>query len=487
MGNTGVNIALVLLFMLVGGLFAAAELALVSLREGQLNALRQRGRRGTIVADLAAEPNRFLSAVQIGVTLAGFLSAAFGGATLADDLAPVLERLGLPPGASGPTALVVTTIVISYFSIVLSELTAKRLALQRSEGIALALAPTVDRIARISTPVIWLLSRSTDLVVKMLGGDPTAAREQMSDEELRELLSNNETLSAEERQIVEDVFEAGDRQLREVMLPRTEVDFIDSAMPVHRAVALVAEQPHSRYPVIRGSADDVMGFVHVRDLVDPQLQGRSTRVGELTRETVLLPDTLNVLAALSLMRRSGLHLAIVADEYGGTAGIVTLEDLVEELVGDIRDEYDVATDVAKRTRTGDMEVDGLLNLDDFEDETGISLPDGPYETVAGFMLAQLGHVPDVGESCVVPEHRLTVLAVDGRRIARVKVGRLPTEDTMDVSTTDQSVVQVLGAGDGAASADAEPVVVEPIPPSPTREDVEQPPVASGAHPYSPGS
>jgi putative hemolysin len=334
--------------------------------------------------------------------------------------------------------------------------------------------------------VIWLLSRSTDLVVRMLGGDPTAAREQMSDEELRELLSNNETLSAEERQIVEDVFEAGDRQLREVMLPRTEVDFIDSAMPVHRAVALVAEQPHSRYPVIRGSADDVMGFVHVRDLVDPQLQGRSTRVGELTRETVLLPDTLNVLAALSLMRRSGLHLAIVADEYGGTAGIVTLEDLVEELVGDIRDEYDVATDVAKRTRTGDMEVDGLLNLDDFEDETGISLPDGPYETVAGFMLAQLGHVPDAGESCVVPEHRLTVLAVDGRRIARVKVSRLPTEDSPNVSTMDQSVAPVLGAADAVGSADAAPEI-EPTPPSPTLEDAEQPAVTSGAHPYSPSS
>jgi putative hemolysin len=226
--------------------------------------------------------------------------------------------------------------------------------------------------------------------------------------------------------------------------------------------------------------------VHVRDLVDPQLQGRSTRVGELTRETVLLPDTLNVLAALSLMRRSGLHLAIVADEYGGTAGIVTLEDLVEELVGDIRDEYDVATDVAKRTRTGDMEVDGLLNLDDFEDETGISLPDGPYETVAGFMLAQLGHVPDAGESCVVPEHRLTVLAVDGRRIARVKVSRLPTEDSPNVSTMDQSVAPVLGAADAVGSADAAPEI-EPTPPSPTLEDAEQPAVTSGAHPYSPSS
>jgi putative hemolysin len=233
-----------------------------------------------------------------------------------------------------------------------------------------------------------------------------------------------------------------------------------------------------------------MGFVHVRDLVDPQLQGRSTRVGELTRETVMLPDTLNVLAALSLMRRSGLHLAIVADEYGGTAGIVTLEDLVEELVGDIRDEYDVATDVARRTRTGDVEVDGLLNLDDFEDETGIALPEGPYETVAGFIMAQLGHVPDAGESCMVPEHQLTVLEVDGRRIARVKVSRLPSEQSVDTAQIEEAdrVAPLIGEPAAGEAAPDEPMPT----PTPTAPDEPTPapgeaPVASGAHPYSPGS
>ncbi len=452
MNRTYLDIALVMLFITIGGIFAAAELALVSLREGQIKAMADRGKRGAAVARLTQDPNRFLSAVQIGVTLAGFLSAAFGGATLAGKLAPVLADAGLPAGVAEPVALVAVTIVISYLSIVLSELSAKRIALQRSEGVALALAPGIERIARISTPVIWLLSKSTDIVVRLLGSDPKASREEMSDEELRELLSSNETLSAEERQIVEDVFEAGDRQLREVMLPRTEVDFIDAAMPVHKAVSLSSEQPHSRYPVVRGSADDVVGFVHVRDLVDPRLRGRSTRVGELARETVLLPDTLGVLAALSLLRRSGLHLAIVADEYGGTAGIVTLEDLVEELVGDIRDEYDVPDDVARRTRTGDVELEGLLNLDDFEDETGIALPDGPYETVAGYVVSQLGHVPEPGEQCDVPGHRLTVLQVDGRRVACVRVSALP--DTDSDSTGDRAndvaaqPTEPAGGGDG---------------------------------------
>ena len=373
------------------------------------------------MAGLAADPNRFLAAVQVGVTLFGFLSAAFGGATLAGEVSPLLERLGLPEQAAQVVALVLITLVISYFSIVLSELAAKRLALQRPEGIAMAFGPTLDRIARISKPVIWLLSASTNLVVRLLGGDPAAAREQMSDDELRHLLASHQTLSAEERQIVEDVFQAGDRQIREVMVPRTEVDFIDAAMPVFRALRFAQDKPHSRYPVIRGSADDIAGFVHVRDLFGPQVTGRSLRVGDIARDTLRLPGTREVLAALSDMRREGVHLAIVVDEYGGTDGIVTLEDLVEELVGDIRDEYDADAGHTLRLVGGDVELDGLLNLDDFSDETGIELPEGPYETVAGYIMFSLGRVPQLGDTCAVDGHELTVVEVDGRRISRVRV------------------------------------------------------------------
>ncbi len=329
MNSTILNICLVAFFVLLGGAFAAAEIALVSLREGQIKALAKRGKRGRAVARLAEDPNRFLSAVQIGVTLCGFLSAAFGAATIADDFAPVLVDLGLPDGASDVIALVAITLVIAYFSIVLSELTAKRIALQRSVGVALAFGPAIDRMARLSTPVIWLLSKSTDLAVRALGGDPGAAREEISDEELRHLVSSHETLSDEERQIVEDVFAAGDHQIREVMIPRTEVDFLDASVPVFKALKFAAERPHSRYPVIRSSADDIVGFIHVRDLFDPELNGRSLRVGDLARDTLQIPGTREVLAALTDMRREGVHLAIVADEYGGTDGIVTLEDLVE--------------------------------------------------------------------------------------------------------------------------------------------------------------
>jgi putative hemolysin len=415
------DIALVLVFILVGSFFVIAEMALVSLRDSQAKGLRGRGRRGETVARLNGDPNRFLAAVQVGVTLSGFLSAAFGGAKLAGRLSPKLEDVNLSPGVADTTALVLITLVISYFSLVIGELAPKRLALQRAERISLMVAPTVDRIAKLARPVIWLLSVSTNLIVRLVGGDPGAQREQITDAEIRELVSGSETLGAEERQIVEEVFEAGDRQIREVMVPRTEVDFIPASTPAYKAARFALERPHSRYPVTGDSSDDVIGFVHVRDLLNPDLSGRSVRVGEIAREVLLLPSTRQILSALSDMRREGAHVAIVADEYGGTAGIITLEDLVEELVGDIRDEYDVDEPETTRLQGGELEVDGLLNLDDFEDETGLVLPEGPYETVAGYIIQQLGHVPAVGETATFDGHTLTVVELDARRISRVLV------------------------------------------------------------------
>ncbi|MGI8577123.1 MAG: hemolysin family protein [Nocardioidaceae bacterium] len=421
MSGTIRDIILVLIFILISGFFVIAEMSLVSLRESQIRGLAERGRRGAIIAKLTADPNRFLASVQVGVTLAGFLSAAFGGATLAGKLSPVFEGWGLASGGAEIAALVLITLAISYVSLVIGELTPKRLALQRSESIALGVAPTVDRIAKITRPVIWLLSLSTNVVVRLVGGDPSAQREQITDAEIRELVSGSVTLGAEERQIVEDVFEAGDRQIREVMVPRTEVDFIAAETPVYKAAEFALERPHSRYPVIGDSSDDVLGFVHVRDLFAPDLAGRSVRVREVVRDVLMLPSTRQILSALSDMRREGSHVAIVVDEYGGTAGIVTLEDLVEELVGDIRDEYDVDEPETTRSLTGEVEVDGLLNLDDFEDETGLVLPDGPYETVAGYIMRQLGRVPVAGDVAAFDGHTLIVTEVDGRRIARVKV------------------------------------------------------------------
>ena len=429
---------LILLFIVIGGVFAAAEMALVSLRESQIKQLSVRGRRGRTVAQLTADPNRFLSAVQIGVTLAGFLSAAYGGATLADSFAAVLTGWGVPEGIAGPVALVLITVVISYFSIVIGELTAKRLAMQRAESFAIALGPMVNAIARLATPVIWFLGKSTDLLVRVLGGDPNASREEVTDEELREMVGSSQTLGDEERQIVDEVFAAGEVSLREAMIPRTEVDFLDGAIPAHKAFREVQDAPHSRYPVIGEGPDDVIGFVHVRDLADLDPAARNAPVRELVRPVTALPQSMKILRALTEMRQTRQHLVIVRDEYGGTAGIITIEDLIEELIGDITDEFDVEASPASGNHDATLDLDGLVTLEDFGQQVGYVLPEGPYDTVAGFVMAQLGSLPQVGDACTVTlgaendpdtvrRFELTVIELDGRRAARLRLTNLGPE------------------------------------------------------------
>jgi putative hemolysin len=425
------NVGLIGLFILVGAVFAGAEIALVSLRESQVRALAERGRRGEKVAKLTSDPNRFLAAVQVGVTLAGFLSAAFGAATLAGELAPVLVDAGLPARAADTVALVAITLVISYFSLVFGELVPKRIGLQRAEGYAQLVAPTLDRIATLARPVIWLLSRSTNVVVRLLGLDPQEQREAISEDELRGLVAAHESLTTDERKLIDEVFAAGERQLREVMIPRTEVAFLDASMTVSRALRLTAEQPHSRYPVARDSQDDIAGFVHVRDLIMPPSRAKGLQVSDVAREVRQMPGSKRVLPAMSEMRREGHHMAIVVDEYGGTAGIVTLEDLIEEVIGDIRDEYDTTEADPLRFRGGEIEADGLLNLDEVHEQTGVRLPDGPYETLAGYVMRCLGHVPRLGDTVEVDGHRLEVTELDGRRASRVRVTPLEPVEALE--------------------------------------------------------
>ncbi|MFI6988359.1 hemolysin family protein [Nonomuraea wenchangensis] len=424
------NVALVLLFVLIGGFFAAAEIAMVSLRESQIRKLSDRGRRGERVAKLARDPNRFLSAVQIGVTVATMLSAAFGADRLGAQLTPVLRGWGVPGGVAPVLGLVLVTLAISYVSLVLGELAPKRLALQRAEGLSLFVAPFLDWVARLSRPIIWMLSKSTDVVVRLLGGNPEADREEVTTEELRDMVVGHHDLTPDERKLIGEVFAAGKRQLREVMLPRTEVEFMEADTPLAEAAALAARMPHSRFPVYRTSYDEIIGFVHVRDLLDPELSGRVEPVSALVpiRPAKFVPASKRLLSTLNEMRDEGQHLAIVVDEYGGTAGIITLEDLVEELIGDIRDEYDIEEDVVVLP-AGEIEIDGLTNLNDFATETGIRLPDGPYETLGGFVMAVLGHVAALGERVEVDGFDLEVIELDGRRIARVRVKRRPAVES----------------------------------------------------------
>jgi len=278
--------------------------------------------------------------------------------------------------------------------------------------------PVARALARI---VVRGADAMTRWVTRLLGASLTEGRERISEAELRDLVAANTLLDREERRIIDEVLAAGVSLVREVMVPRTEVTFLDAALPVDEAARLVRRTAHSRFPVIDGTHDDVVGFVHLRDLL-VRLEGDArASVGELARDVKRLPATKRVLAALSEMRREGHHLAVVIDEYGGTAGIVTLEDLIEELIGEIHDEYDAAPEPMPTVGTVPSDVDGRLNLADFAERTGLVLPPGPYETVGGYLMARLGRLPAVGDEVRPAEGGwvLRVVALDGRRVARV--------------------------------------------------------------------
>ena len=413
-------IVLVLALILLASFFVAAEIALISLREGQVKQMK--GKRGARVAKLTENPNRFLAAAQVGVTVCGFLSAALGAEKLGVFVEPRLIDLGLSESSAKVISIIAVTLVIAYFSLVLGELVPKRLALYRSESISLYSSFIIEGIARLFRPIIWLLSKSTDLVMALFGVNPKSERSQISEEELMEMVSGHSALTDEEREIVEEVFNTSEKLVNEVMVPRTEVDFMDGSITVNKAIALAVELAHSRYPVVRGSSDEVIGFIHVRDLLDSSSANPNSKIQDLVRPIMYLPGTKGVLPSLTEMRNQRQHLAIVLDEYGGTDGIITLEDLVECLIGDIHDEYDeTESDINTEARTGDLEIDGLLSIDDLATESGIQLPEGPYQTVSGFMMNFLGRMPKVHDVVNINGIRLVVLSLEGHRVGQLLI------------------------------------------------------------------
>jgi putative hemolysin len=374
---------------------------------------------------LVANPNRFLAAVQVGVTVCGFLSAALGAEKLGVYVQPRLLELGLSTSSAELLSIIGVTLVIAYFSLVLGELVPKRVALFRSEQISLNSTFIIEVLANIFRPVIWLLSRSTDLILRLIGIDPKEERSQISEEELMELVSGHKALTEEEREIVEEVFNSSEKLVNEVMVPRTEVDFMDGSLTVSKAKALAVELAHSRYPVVRGSSDEVIGFIHVRDLLDTTNANPNSKIQDLVRPIMYLPGTKGVLPSLTEMRNQRQHLAIVLDEYGGTDGIVTLENLVECLIGDIQDEYDLdESEISAEHRTGDFELDGLTSIEDLESETGIALPEGPYQTVSGFMMHFLGRMPKEHDVISINGIRLVVISLEGHRVGQLLISRL---------------------------------------------------------------
>jgi putative hemolysin len=412
MSGIGLEIGLVVVLMVVNAAFAGSEVALISLREGQLRRLEAEGGRGRLVAELARDPTQFLSTVQIGITLAGFLASAVAAVSLAR---PLVQPLGFLGRWAEPAAVVAVTVVLTFTSLVVGELAPKRIALQRSEGWARAAARPLAAISVAARPLVWLLSVSSDALVRLAGVDPAAQREPITDEEVRDMIATQPSFPTEQRTILVGALELTERRLREVLVPRRDVVAVPADLPVAEAVGRMAAAARVRAPVYRGDLDDVAGVANLVDLVDA-----TGRVGDHCRPAMALPESLAVLPALRRMQRERQPLAIVINEYGGTEGIVTVEDLLEELVGELSDEFDRDVADVRREPDGSLVLPGSFPVHDLPD-VGVDLPEGPYATVAGLVLDRLGRIPAGGETVTVGDWLLEVLEVDRNTVERLRL------------------------------------------------------------------
>jgi putative hemolysin len=421
MGGLGGQIVLVLVLVLVNAAFSGSEMALVQLRESQVQRLERQSRRGRVLGRLTRDPNRFLATIQIGITLAGFLASAAAAVSLSQ---PLVEPLGFLGAAAQPTAIVLVTIVLTFVTLVLGELAPKRIAMQRTEGWALLIARPLDILSMISRPAVWLLGKATDLVVRLAGGDPKAHREEVTTEEIRDMVAAQQDFSVEQRTIISGAFEIADRILREILVPRRDVLSLPTGTKAHEALRMLIDGGHSRAPVVGPAGlDDVIGVVHLRDLVDA-----TGPVDALARPGLFLPETLRVSDALRQVRGERQQLAMVVDERGAIDGIITMEDLVEEIVGEIYDETDRDVQAVVREPDGALLMPGSFPIHDLPDIgfDGTGQEENDYTTVAGMVLAVLGHIPtEPGEIVELPEFTAEVVEVTGRAITRVRLRPVP--------------------------------------------------------------
>ncbi|MFE9750293.1 hemolysin family protein [Saccharothrix saharensis] len=418
MDGYGWTLALVAVLVALNALFAGSEMALISLREGQLRALERDAKASAkTLVRLARDPNRFLATIQIGITLAGFLASATAAVSLAAPLVPVLSFLG---NAAGAVAIALVTIVLTFVTLVFGELAPKRLAMQYAMRWALLVARPLHVLSAASRPAVWALSASTNVVVRLFGGKPDAESEQMSAEELRELVSAQRGLNAEQRMIITGALDITERRLREVLVPRRSVVTLDAGSDVASARAELAASGHSRAPVARGGhLDDVVGVVHLRDLLRDDV-----KLIDVAREPVVFPDSVRVSDALRRFKAEREQLGLVVDEHGAVAGIVTLEDLLEEVVGEILDETDRDVMAVRNGPDGSLVLPGTFPMHDLVD-LGVELPDAPegdYATIAGLVLAVLGRIPEApGDRVTVSGWTAEVLKVEHHAITSVRL------------------------------------------------------------------
>jgi CBS domain containing-hemolysin-like protein len=407
----------VAVLILLNAFFVAAEYGLVTARRTRMVELHHQGnRRARQVLRITADPARFIAAMQLGVTLTSLGIGALGEQALTNVLDDWMATI---------LAILIAYAVLTFFHVVIGELVPKGVALGHSEGTALWVSAPVRGFFTVFRPMIWLLRKSTNAVLRALGlEEPGAEREPLSEAELRMLLSRSSQegeIEHEEQQMIDKVFVFGDKEAADVMVPRPEVVAVSISLPPEQALAAVLDSPYTRYPVYRETLDDIIGVLHVRDLFSAMHERglASVRIEELLRQAYVVPETKDLASLLQDFRRTNSHFAVVVDEYGGMAGICTLEDLIEEIVGEIEDEFDVAEEQIEQIDEDTYRLDGMYPIDEFNARFGTSLPDEDFHTVGGFVFGALGRAPEVGDTVEDGPVQFDVLEVDGSRIEKM--------------------------------------------------------------------
>jgi CBS domain containing-hemolysin-like protein len=405
--------------ILLNAFFVAAEYGLVTSRRTRILELEHQGnRRARAVRRITGDPPRFISAMQLGVTMTSLGIGALGEQVLAREFEPVM---------ASALAVVLALLIVTYLHVVLGELVPKGIALEHPERTALAVSTPVRWFFILFRPLIWLLQRSTEVLLRALGQEPPGGEDQAySEAELRMLLSTSAEqgeIEHEEQEMLYKVFDFADKEVADVMVPRPEVVAISIALPPEEALKSVLDSPFTRYPVYRETLDDIVGVLHIRDLIEA-LYDRglgAVDVETLVRPAYMVPETKDLAALLTEFQRTNQHLAIVIDEYGSMEGIVTLEDLLEEIVGEIADEFDLPDETVERVDDSTIRIDGTFPIDDFNEQFHCDLPDEDYHTVAGFVFGLLGRGAEPGDEVAYDGLMFHVDAIDGQRIDRLTV------------------------------------------------------------------
>ncbi len=428
------EIVVIFLLILANGVFAGTELAVLSSKRSRLQQSAEEGNKGAAtVLQLQDDPNRFLSAVQVGITLIGILTGAFGGASIAARLAPQLQQVPYIGPYASTVAFTLVVLIITYLTLVLGELAPKRVALIRAEAYATLIARPMVLIAALSGPVVSLLSWSTQLVLRLIGLG-NVPEEKVTEEDIRALLregTEGGSVEPEQQEIIEGVFEFGDRTVRQIMTPRMDVYNLDADATLGAVMDDLIESGFSRFPVYEENSDHFVGVAHVRDLLRLyRARGNEAKVREAMSPPLYVPENSRASALLATFRKSQRHLALVVGELGAIEGIVTLEDALEEIVGEIADEYDEAETLAVvRREDGSLLIDGMLPVDELKEHLNIDeLPDEDiyrFDTLAGFVLSLMGHIPKPGEAITWDIWRFEVVDMDGLRIDKVLVSQAP--------------------------------------------------------------